>query len=80
MPEVALKATGRAEEMLLAADRRDVAIQMYGKLFAKTKREKVASAFRQQTSHYRLGKRLADLLEDAGRLDEAKSIRAKIMR
>lgn len=80
VPEVALKATGRAEELLLAANRRDMAIQMYSKLFAKTKREKVASVFREQTSHYRLGKRLVDLLEDAGRTDDARSIRAKIMR
>jgi len=50
------------------------------KLFAKTKTEWVASVFREQTSYYRLGKRLADLLEDAGRTDEAKSIRAKIRR
>ena len=80
VPEVVLKATGRAEEMLVAANRRDVAIQMYRRLFAETRPRKVATAFREQTSYYRLGKRLADLLEDAGRADEAKRIRAKIAR
>lgn len=61
---VVLVASERAERLLLDAKRRDLAIQMYKKLFGRAKRPK--SAFRAQTAHYQLGKRLAVLLREAG--------------
>ena len=78
VPEVVLKATKRAEELLAAMDQTGKAIQMYMTLFSKTRPEKTASAFQQQTSHYQLGKRLAELLEAAGRAKDAAAVRAKI--
>ena len=61
---VVLAASERAEQLLLDAKRRDLAIQMYKKLFSRAKKSR--TAFQTQTAHYQLGKRLAGLLREAG--------------
>jgi hypothetical protein len=60
------------------AGRRDEAIAMYRRLFAKTRREKLAPIFQAQTSHYQLGSRLAALLEASGQGAAARQILAQI--
>ncbi|MCK4276588.1 MAG: hypothetical protein KAX78_08740, partial [Phycisphaerae bacterium] len=75
---VVLVAAERAEKMLLEANRRDLAIGMYEKLFRMTRRPKSNIAFRQYTAYHRLGMRLASLLADAGRTASAASLRRKL--
>ena len=76
LAEVVLAASARAEAMLIGARRRDLAIKMYAKLYRKAKKRR--SAFRSQTAHYQLGKRLADLLIDDGKDAAAQRIRREI--
>ncbi len=76
VPETVLRATRRAEELLVEGGRKDMAISMYSKLFAQTRARNIAGVFQQQTSHYQLGSRLAVLLEQEGRAAEAQKIRA----
>jgi tetratricopeptide (TPR) repeat protein len=73
---IVLEAARRAETLLMENDRADLAIRMYQKLFEKAK--PVKTAFPSQTAHYRLGRRLATLLERAGRDDDARRILHKI--
>ena len=76
--EVVVQAARRAEELLLAGNRRDEAIGLYRDLFAKTEKQDVSGYFRAQTSHFQLGNRLADLLATAGRPREAEKVRAQL--
>ncbi|MDY7011865.1 MAG: hypothetical protein SVV80_14125 [Planctomycetota bacterium] len=79
LTEIVLEASGRAESMFIEVKRRDLAINMYGRLFAEAKKvKKVHSSFRQQTAHYQLGKRLAQLLIDEGKMDAAKRVEKQI--
>ncbi len=79
LAEIVLEASGRAESMFIEAKRRDLAIKMYGSLFARAKKaKKVHSAFRRQTAHYQLGKRLAQLLIDDGKMSAARRVEAQI--
>jgi hypothetical protein len=76
--EVVMDAAESLEPLPLSAgDRgRDAAIKLYDRLFDMTKASK--SAFRSQTAHYQLGKRLAELLTQAGRDADAKQVLKKI--
>ena len=76
--ELVVKAAERAEEMFNDANRRDLAIDMYQRLFGKVQKDDMAGIFRNQTSHYQLGRRLADLLKAAGRPDAAKKVLSDI--
>jgi tetratricopeptide (TPR) repeat protein len=76
--ELVVKAAERAEEMFNDANRRDLAIDMYQHLFGKVQKDDMAGIFRNQTSHYQLGRRLADLLKAAGRPDAAKKVLSDI--
>lgn len=78
LAEVVVLAAGRAEQLLLDAGRRDLAIQLYSQLFAKTQPMQVNELFRAQTSHYQLGSRLADLLKQDGKAAAAMDVRKKI--
>jgi len=78
LAEVVVSAAGRAEKILLETDRRDLAIRMYRRLFARTERLRIADAFRSQTSHYQLGSRLAELLTAAGRKDDARRVLSRL--
>ncbi len=79
LTEIVLEASGRAEAMFIERKRRNLAIKMYSRLFAKAKKAKnVHSTFRQQTAHYLLGKRLIQLLIDEGKMSAAKRIEAQI--
>ena len=79
LTEIVLEASGRAEAMFIEVKRRDLAIKMYSRLFARAKKQKkVFSAFRQQTAHYQLGKRLSQLLVDEGKMSAAKRIEKQI--
>lgn len=79
LTEIVLEASGRAESMFIEVKRRDLAIKMYGRLMAKAKKvKKVRSSFRQQTAHYQLGKRLAQLLIDEGKMSAAKRVEKQI--
>jgi tetratricopeptide (TPR) repeat protein len=74
--EVVLEASRRAESLLVDARRRDMAINMYKKLFSKA--EKETTAFRDQTAHYQLGMRLAQLLRDDGQEAAARRVLEKL--
>jgi len=76
LAEIVLAASAQAEAMLIGVRRRDLAIKMYAKLYRKAKKRR--SAFRSQTAHYQLGKRLADLLIDDGQEAAAQRIRREI--
>ena len=78
LASVVLVAAERAEKMLLEANRRDMAIAMYERLFQMSRSSRSDSAFRQDTAYYRLGMRLAGLLADAGRASDAASLRSKL--
>jgi hypothetical protein len=76
--DIVMPASAKAEELMRAAgDRgRDAAINLYSRLFGMTHADD--SAFREETSHYMLGSKLADLLAEAGKDAEAKKVLAKI--
>ena len=74
LAEVVLEASARAEGLLIENKRRDLAIAMYRKLFSKAQKERVADDIRPMTAHYQLGKRLAQLLRDAGQNQEAQQV------
>jgi hypothetical protein len=78
LAEVVVLAAGRAEQLLLDGGRRDLAIQLYSHLFAKTEPMQVNEVFRAQTSHYQLGSRLAELLRQDGKQTAASDIRKRI--
>ena len=78
LAEIVVLAAGRAEQLYLEAGRRDLAIQLYAALFAKTEPQDVAEVFRAQTSHFQLGSRLAELLKADGKLAAAADIRRKL--
>ncbi len=78
LAEIVLEASGRAESMFIEVKRRDLAIKMYGSLFARAKKAKAQSAFRRQTAHYQLGRRLAQLLKDDGKMSAARRIEKQI--
>ena len=78
LSEVVVKAARRAETLLLADNRRDLAIRMYRELFGRTKPQKIAEIFRSETSHYQLGSRLAALLTADGKKAEAKRILSRL--
>jgi tetratricopeptide (TPR) repeat protein len=75
--EVLVKAARRAEELLLADNHRDAAIKMYSQLFADLKKPALDGGF-SQSSFYVLGRRLAELLTDAGQRDAALKVQQKI--
>jgi len=76
LAEVVLKASGRMEALLVDGGRRDMAIRMYTTLFRRARKR--SGSFRYQTSHYQLGKRLAQLLRDAGDKVSAKRVDAQL--
>jgi hypothetical protein len=78
--EVVVTAADKAEKLLRSAGPKglDAAIKVYTKLFGMTKPSKSAVSIRAQSSHYQLGKRLADLLTEAGRDAEARQLLKKI--
>jgi len=78
VPAVVMRASSQAEQILAARGEIEQAIRMYTRLMELTKRFASTSAFRSQTSYYRIGKRLAALLKDAGREKQAESILKKI--
>ena len=74
-------ASGKAEKLLVDADRAKLAALMYAKLFkAARKPRKVSSVFAEQNSYYILGQRLATLLETTGEAKRAQKIRALLKR
>jgi len=78
LAEVVTLAAGKAESLLVSAGRRDLAIQMYLKLYRRARPEKIAPQFAGQTAHYKLGKRLAELLTLEGKTAQAEQILKEI--
>jgi hypothetical protein len=76
VPDVALRAAAACEELLSTDNKKAAAVRLYQNLFAKTQKEDCAEEFRKQTSHYKLGTRLAELLRDSGKADAADKITA----
>lgn len=77
LTEVFLLAVGHAQDLLLAAQKRDAAIQLYQQLFAETKKPRVDGGYA-QSAYYQLGKRLVELLNDAGQKEEARKVQDKV--
>jgi tetratricopeptide (TPR) repeat protein len=69
--EIVVQAAQRAEDVYNEAKRPDLAIELYRQLFNSVKKDDGAGIFRNQTSHYQLGQRLAALLKAAGQADSA---------
>ena len=79
VPSIVIPAAARAEELLVAENRRSAALRMYNMLFRKTsKRTSASEEVRRGTSHYKLGTRLAELLRAAGKAEAAKRITASL--
>jgi hypothetical protein len=73
VPNVALAATKKAEDLLCRAGREQAAVQLYQQLLAGVKRHRTVQ-FREETMHYRLSMRLAALYRRMGRNAQAASI------
>ncbi len=69
---VMLQAAKNAENLLLNNDRADRAIKMYKELWTRTTPSK--SDFRKFTAHYKIGKRLSDLLAAEGYTKSAQEV------
>jgi hypothetical protein len=78
VPEIALRAASACEDLLSTENKKGAALKLYQTLFAKTQKEDCAEEFRKQTSHYKLGTRLAELLRDAGQAAAADKITASL--
>jgi len=78
--EIVVRAAEAAERLLMLAERPDLAIRMYEKLFDRAQKQKSAAVFSRQTARYKLGQRLASLLADAGKEKAAKQIYDQIGR
>ncbi len=74
--DVLVLATSKAEALLVGANRADVAIRMYHKLFTRTKRVRPAAP--KGSSRYELGIRLMSLLVNAGQGAAAEKIKREI--
>ncbi len=75
VPDVAVPAAARAEELLLAENKQSTALRMYYTLFGRTSKEADAAAeIRESTPHYKFGTRLAELLRRAGKTAAADRI------
>ena len=78
VPDVVLPAASKAEELLVANNRKSEAMRMYQALFAKTSRSDAASEIRRETSNYKLGAHLAKLLRQAGNTAGAERIMSSL--
>jgi transglutaminase-like putative cysteine protease len=78
VPDIVLPAAAKAEELLVADKKKDEAMRMYQALFAKTSKEDCALEIRKETSNYKLGTRLAELLREAGNKDAAEKIMSSL--
>ena len=77
LAQIVMKAAGSAEQIFLDANQPKLAIKMYTKLFrAAKKSDKIAAI--EQTAHYQLGTRLAELLRNNGDTKTAEKIEAMI--
>lgn len=78
---VVLAAAERAERLLLEMNKRDAAIALYEKLWDLSRgTARSDAAVRSDTPFYKLGKRLAGLLRDAGRDPQAQNVTQTIER
>ncbi len=80
IPDLVLDAAGRVEGIYRSADQLKLAVPFYYDLYKKSKRHADKSAFRQYTSFYKLGSRLAQLLIDLGDPNGAEKIYKEIGR
>jgi transglutaminase-like putative cysteine protease len=78
VPDIVLPAAAKAEKLLEADKKKVEAMRMYQALFAKTAKEDCALEIRRETSNYKLGARLADLLKEAGNKDAAERIMSSL--
>jgi hypothetical protein len=78
VPDIVLPAAAKAEELLVADKKKAEAMRMYQVLFAKTTKEDCSIEFRKETSNYKLGTRLADLLKEAGNKEMAERIKSSL--
>ncbi len=78
VPDVVLPAASKAEELLVANNKKAEAMRMYQALFAKTTRSDAAAEIRRETSNYKLGARLAELLKQAGNTAAAQQIESSL--
>ena len=78
LADVLLTAARRAESLLAGEKKDDQVLQMYSGLFAQAKRGNPDSPAFRQTAYYRLGQRLAALLDDARQTDAANKVREKL--
>jgi hypothetical protein len=73
VPDVALAATKKAEDLLCKAGREESAVQLYLQLLGGVRRHRSVQ-FREETMHYRLSMRLAGLYRRMGKNAQAASI------
>ncbi len=78
VPDIVLPAAAKAEELLVADKRKPEAMRMYQSLYAKTTKEDCALEIRKQTSNYKLGAHLADLLKETGNKEAAEKIMSSL--
>ena len=79
VPDVVMQAAASAEEILLAEGKQPAAMQMYYMLFGRAGADsRAAEEIRRGTPRYRLGKRLAEMLREAGKPEAAEKILAQL--
>jgi hypothetical protein len=79
VPQVVTAATSKAEDLLVQNGRLDMAIGMYQRLFQRAPRTgRLSEAFTAQTTRQVLGLRLAALLRQAGKENDARRIEAML--
>ncbi|MCD6377574.1 MAG: hypothetical protein J7L99_01845, partial [Planctomycetes bacterium] len=74
--DIVIDAASHVEQMFREARRTDLAIQFYGRLFSRTR--KIRTAFPENTAHYQIGQRLAQLLKDAGDYRSAARVESQL--
>jgi len=74
--DIVVDAASHVEQMFREARRTDLAIQFYGRLFSRTR--KIRTAFPENTAHYQIGQRLAQLLKDAGDYRSAARVESQL--
>jgi hypothetical protein len=78
LTEVFLIASRRAGDMMVDAQHRDDAIALYRKLFGDAHPPANRNGAYHQTAYYQLGKRLAELLQEDSKGEEARQILQRI--
>jgi tetratricopeptide (TPR) repeat protein len=78
VPDIVMAAADKLEKMFIDANHKERVIGLYADLYKKAPKVKVDLSIRMYASFYRLGKKLALALIDAGKEGEADALTKKL--